>query len=234
MRTLAIALVLVAACRGGEPAADPRDAAPPSVSPPADGTFAGRPIAPTMSFLGADWLTRPERAAEEDPDALHRALALRPGQTACDIGAGNGYHAIRMARAVGPRGKVFAVDVQPEMLELLREQLAAAGVTNVEPVLGGPDDPHLPAGVCDLQLLVDVYHELAEPEAMLAALHRALAPHGRLAIVEFRAEDPDVPIKPEHKMTREQVVRELEPRGFHLAGSHDELPWQHLLFFARE
>jgi len=240
VRTPVLALVLLAACRGAEPAEAPRadaSAEPPiaSADPHApDGTFEGRPIAPTMSFLGADWLTRSERDAEEDPDALHRELALRPGQTACDIGTGNGYHAIRMARAVGPRGKVLAVDVQPEMLELLREQVAGAGADNVEPVLGTPTDPHLPEGACDLQLLVDVYHELAAPAPMLAALRKALAKDGRIAIVEFRGEDPDVPIKPEHKMSKAQVVKELEPRGFRLAQSYDGLPWQHLLVFTRE
>jgi ubiquinone/menaquinone biosynthesis C-methylase UbiE len=197
------------------------------------GTFEGRPIAPTMSFHGADWLVRPERNVEEDPDALHRELALAPGQTACDIGAGVGFHTVRMARAVGPRGKVIAVDVQPEMLAMLRENVDAEGLANVQTVQGRADDPELPASVCDLELLVDVYHELADPDAMLKALRRALARGGRLAIVEFRGEDPDVPIKPEHKMTKAQVQRELEPRGFRLARSYDGLPWQHLLLFAR-
>jgi ubiquinone/menaquinone biosynthesis C-methylase UbiE len=187
-----------------------------------------------MSFLGADWLTRPERAVEEDPDALHRELALRPGQTACDIGAGNGFHTLRMAQAVGPRGKVLAVDVQEPMLAMLREHMAAEKVDNVETILGREGDPALPAGACDLQLLVDVYHELADPDAMLTGLRRALAPGGRIALVEFRGEDPDVPIKAEHKMTKAQVLRELEPRGFRLVHSYDGLPWQHLLIFAKD
>lgn len=233
-RIAALAWLLVA-CRGttAEPAETPV-AVPNEPAPdPPPGTFEGRAIAPTMSFLGADWLTRPERVVEEDPDALHRELALRPGQVACDIGAGNGYHTIRMARAVAPGGKVLAVDVQPEMLEMLRERVAAEGVTNVEPILGRADDPALPTEACDLALLVDVYHELAEPEAMLAALRRSLAKDGRIALVEFRGEDDDVPIKPEHKMTKAQVRRELEPRGFRLVHEYDGLPWQHLLIFAR-
>jgi len=196
-------------------------------------TFEGRPIAPTMSHLGADWLGRPERITEEDPDALHAALAVRPGQTACDVGAGSGYHTIRLARAVGPKGRVIASDLQPEMLALLRDAVDAAGVRNVEPVLATATDPALPPGGCDLILLVDVYHELAAPEAMLAAFGLALARKGRLALVEFRGEDPDVPIKPEHKMTLAQVRRELEPRGFRLAQQFDGLPWQHLLVFDR-
>ncbi len=211
------------------PAADP--AVPPSPAP--EGTFEGRTIAPTMSHLGADWLTRPERITEEDPDALHAALAVRPGQTACDVGAGNGYHTVRLARSVGPRGRVVASDLQPEMLELLRERVAAEGLANVVPVAATDADPGLPAGGCHLILLVDVYHELAAPEAALAAMRAALAPGGRIALVEFRGEDPEVPIKPEHKMTIAQVRRELEPRGFRLAQQFDGLPWQHLLVFER-
>jgi SAM-dependent methyltransferase len=118
-------------------------------------------------------------------------------------------------------------------LKMLRERVAAERLDNVETILAREDDPSLPAGACDLELLVDVYHELADPEAMLAALRRALAPGGRIALVEFRGEDPDVPIKPEHKMTKAQVLRELEPRGFRLVHSYDGLPWQHLLIFER-
>ena len=235
LRIVALALLSVVACRGSaaEPAETPVAVANEPAPPSEPGTFEGRAIAPTMSFLGADWLTRAERVTEEDPDALHRELALRPGQVACDIGAGNGYHAIRMARAVAPGGKVLAVDVQPQMLELLRDRIAAEGVSNVEPILGRDDDPALPAGACDLQLLVDVYHELADPEAMLTGLRKALAPGGRIALVEFRGEDDDVPIKAEHKMTKAQVRRELVPRGFRLVHEYDGLPWQHLLIFAR-
>jgi len=242
-----LAIVLVGACRRpidvepGEAASEvvvaPEPAAPTVEPPPASdagATFEGRPIAPTMSHFGAGWLTRDERIAEEDPDALHRELGLSPGQTACDIGAGNGYHTERLARAVAPGGKVLAVDIQPEMLALLDVRMREAGVDNVQPVLARPGDPGLGAGVCDLELLVDVYHELAEPEPMIAALRRALTPNGRVAIVEFRGEDPEVPIKPEHKMTRAQVLRELEPRGFRLVASYDGLPWQHLLLFARD
>jgi protein-L-isoaspartate O-methyltransferase len=237
--TLALAITLGGACR---PAPEPVDdatvhaqaEAPAPTPAPDDGTtFEGRPIAPTMSHLGADWLERPERITEEDPDALHAALGMRAGQTACDVGAGSGYHTIRLARAVGPTGRVIASDLQDEMLALLRTAVAEAGVRNVETVLATDTDPALPEGKCDLILLVDVYHELAMPEAMLAAFRRALTPTGRLALVEFRAEDPDVPIKPEHKMSLAQVRRELEPRGFRLVQQFDGLPWQHLLVFDR-
>jgi len=196
--------------------------------------FEGREIAQTMSYLGAAWLTRPERDAEEDATRLHEALGLRPGQTACDMGAGSGYHTVRMARAVGPRGRVLAVDLQPKMLELLRERVSEAGLTNVETIEASDRDPRLPDATCDLILLVDVYHELAWPEPMLAAFRRALAPGGRLALVEFRAEDPDVPIKRLHKMSKAQIDRELLPRGFRRVESFDGLPWQHLVLFVRD
>ncbi len=202
----------------------------PSAPPP---SFEGRPIAATMSHHGAEWLTRPEREVEEDPDALHRALALRPGQVACDVGAGNGYHSLRMAAAVGPDGRVVASDLQPEMLALLRERADAAGLRNIETVSASQTDAGLPAGGCDLVLLVDVYHELADPSAMLASLRASLSPEGRLVLVEFRGEDDAVPIKPEHKMTRDQVLRELEPRGFRLVQDVPGLPWQHVLVFRR-
>lgn len=196
--------------------------------------FEGREIAQTMSWLGAAWLTRPERDAEEDATLLHAALGLRAGQTACDVGAGSGYHTVRLARAVGPRGRVLAVDLQPRMLELLRERVAEAGLSNVETIEASEHDPRLPEGACDLILLVDVYHELSWPEHMLAAFRRALAPGGRLALVEFRAEDPDVPIKRLHKMSKAQIDRELLPRGFARVESFDELPWQHLVLFVRD
>jgi len=244
MRASPLILALLAACRPATDAGAVHEAPGPIAEAPgpvADApttavaedstTFEGRPIAATMSFHGADWLTRDERIAEEDPDALHRELGMKPGQTACDIGAGNGYHSLRLAKAVAPGGKVLAVDIQPEMLELLRERAQQAGIENVQPVLAQPDSLGLGDGVCDLELLVDVYHELAEPEPIIAQLRRALTPSGRLAIVEFRGEDPDVPIKPEHKLTRAQVLRELEPRGFRLVASYDGLPWQHLLVF---
>jgi SAM-dependent methyltransferase len=243
VRRIALVLLSAVACRGAEPAATPiSESAPIAPAPQAEavahedapGTFEGRTIAPTMSFMGADWLVRAERDVEEDPEALHRELALRPGQTACDIGAGNGFHTIRMARAVAPGGKVLAVDVQEEMLAMLRERMTAERIDNVETILGRESDPALPAGACDLELLVDVYHELADPETMLVGLRRALAPGGRIALVEFRGEDPDVPIKPEHKMTKAQVLRELEPRGFRLVHSYDGLPWQHLLIFEKQ
>jgi len=195
-------------------------------------SFMGRTIAPTMTHHGADWLIRDERNAEENTDLLLEQLALEPGDVACDIGAGNGYHALRMARAVRPGGHVVAVDIQPEMLALLEARAEAAGIDGVKTRLGEPGDPKLAEGACDLVLLVDVYHEFSNPKAMLDALARALKPHGTIALVEFRAEDPSVPIKPLHKMTKARMTKELGSVGLEPVRSFDELPWQHLVFFA--
>lgn len=192
----------------------------------------GRRIAPTMSHHGAAWLTRAERDEEENTQLLLEQLELHPGQTACDLGAGNGYHALRMARAVAPGGEVVAVDIQPEMLALLRGRARAAGIDNVKTIVGTRTDPELGTKRCDLILLVDVYHELSEPEAMLKAMKAALRPEGRIALVEFRAEDPAVPIKPLHKMSKAQMVAELASVGLVPVKSFDGLPWQHLVFFA--
>ena len=196
-------------------------------------TYKGREIAETMSYHGAPWLIRETREQEEHPKKLLQALGLKPGQTVADIGCGNGFYTLRMAQIVGPTGKALAVDIQPEMLELLRERARAAGISNVEPILGAPGEPKLPEAAVDLILLVDVYHEFSFPERMLQAMGAALAPGGRIAIAEYRMEDPDVPIKLLHKMTEKQVVLEFKANGFTLAESYDELPWQHLLFFER-
>jgi ubiquinone/menaquinone biosynthesis C-methylase UbiE len=196
------------------------------------GTFMGRRIAPTMSHEGADWLTRPEREEEERASKMLDKLRLRPGDVACDVGAGNGYHTLEMAKRVAPGGRAIAVDIQPEMLTLLEARAKDAHISNVELLLGTPTDPKLPSGVCDLILLADVYHELDDPAGMLAKLRAALSRRGLLVLLEFRAEDDTVPIKPEHKMSRAQILRELEANGFTLARSYDELPWQHLMFFA--
>jgi len=195
-------------------------------------TFMGRTIAPTMSHHGAGWLVRPERAAEEDTDVLLEALQLAPGDVACDLGAGNGYHTLRMAKRVGPEGVAVAVDIQPEMLDMLRARAQKAGIQNVDTVLGTQTDPKLGTARCDLILLVDVYHELAEPAAMLKAMKAALRPDGRIALVEFRTEDPEVPIKPLHKMSKDQMKMEFGSAGMVPVRSFDDLPWQHLVFFA--
>ena len=225
-------LVLVVA---GLARADPLpiDAAidPAVVIPPAPTHHLGREIAQTMHFTGAPWLVRESREREEDCRLLLEALDIRPGQNVCDLGCGNGFYTLELARRVGPGGMVWAVDVQPEMLRMLAAQAGAAQRTNIRPVLGTAIDPRLPPGRIDLVLCVDVYHELSHPEPMLARIRESLAPGGRLVLAEFRGEDPAVPIKPLHKMTKAQVRAELEPAGFTLVREFDRLPWQHLLFF---
>lgn len=161
-----------------------------------------------------------------------KELPLHAGDVACDFGAGNGFHTLEMAKRVAPKGRAIAIDIQPEMLKLLGERAKAAKVTNVQTLLGTANDPKLPAATCDLILLSDVYHELDDPAVMLGHLRRALTPRGVIALLEFRAEDPEVPIKPEHKMSKKQILLELGANGFELSRSFDELPWQHLMFFA--
>lgn len=195
--------------------------------------FLGREIAHVMGHAGADWLERPEREAEEQPDRVVEALKLRPGDTVADLGAGTGYFTWRLARAVGPAGRVLAVDIQPEMLEDLRRSMRERAVTNVVAVLGTERDPRLPEAGVDLVLMVDVYHEFAYPREMLAAIRRALKPAGRVAFVEYRAEDRSIPIKPLHKMTEAQVRREAESAGFRWIETVSGLPRQHLLLFQK-
>ena len=198
-----------------------------------DGAYMGRQIADVMSYLGADWLVRQTREQEEQPERMIDALKIPRGAVVADVGAGVGYTSLRLARRVGPEGTVYASDLQPEMLRMLGDNTRAAGVGNVKPVLCTPTDPKLPVGKIDLALLVDVYHECSAPKATLQGLRKALKPGGRLVLVEFRAEDPDVPIKPEHKMTLRQVRREVEPQGFVFKESLEFLPWQHIIIFVK-
>jgi len=193
----------------------------------------GRHYAGVMGAQGAGWLVRPEREAEEQPDAALDSIGVAPGSTVADVGAGNGYMTWRLAERVGPAGKVYANDIQPKMLELLRKNIEARGLANVETVLGAEDDPKLPAGRLDLVLLVDVYHEFSEPQKMVRRIRQSLAPAGRMVLLEFRGEDPEVPIRPEHKMTVAQVKAEIEPEGFRLDRVMERLPRQHILVFRR-
>ena len=193
----------------------------------------GRQFAPTMSVDGASWLDRRERDQEEEPDLGLRLLKVAKGSTVGDVGAGSGYMSLRLAKIVGPQGKVYAVDVQQGMLQLLQQNATKAKVANVVPVLGAYDDPKLPAGELDLIIMVDVYHEFSQPQRMLQRMHEALKPGGRLALFEYRAEDPSVPILPLHKMSKAQVKTEVELEGFKQLRVFDDLPWQHLIVFTR-
>src|SRR5262249_5470740 len=197
------------------------------------GFYMGRPIAEVMSWEGVDWLFRETRIQEEQPEAMLDALKIPRGAAVADVGSGAGYHSIRLARRVGPRGTVYATDVQPEMLRMLRTNARAAGVSNIKPIRCTQADTGLPEAAIDLILMVDVYHECSDPEATLQGLRAALKPRGRLVLVEFRGEDPEVPIKPEHKMPLEQVRREVEPQGFTFKESLEFLPWQHVIIFEK-
>jgi 2-polyprenyl-3-methyl-5-hydroxy-6-metoxy-1,4-benzoquinol methylase len=202
--------------------------------PPALREYKGRRIAQTMHYTGAEWLTRDNREQEERCSLMLANLGLKQGMTICDMGCGNGFHTLQLAKMTGDSGHVFGVDIQPEMLQLLNKRADEQGVKNISPVLGAYTDPRLPKGKIDLILLVDVYHEFSHPEQMLAAMRDALSPSGVCVLVEFRAEDPNVPIKPEHKMTKAQIMKEWPPSGFKLVREFEGLPWQHMMFFARD
>lgn len=191
----------------------------------------GRQIAPVMSASGSGWLDRPERESEESPDKAIELLGLRPGMTVADVGAGTGYMTFRMAQRIGPTGKAYAEDLQPQMLEKLRAKAQREKVTNIETVLGTVNDPKLPAGQIDLVLLVDVYHEFSEPQAMLDRIRESLKPDGRLVLLEYRKEDPKIPIRLEHKMSVAEVKTEVEAEGYKLDEVIEKLPRQHIIIF---
>jgi ubiquinone/menaquinone biosynthesis C-methylase UbiE len=193
----------------------------------------GRQIAPVMGAAGAGWLDRPERESEEQPEQALDALKLRAGMTVADVGAGTGYMALRMARRVGPSGKVYANDLQPEMLQKLRARGQREKLSNVETVQGTEADPKLPPNTMDLVLLVDVYHEFSQPQAMLDKIRESLKPDGRLVLLEYRKEDPAVPIRIEHKMSVAEVKTEVEAQGYKLDQVIEKLPRQHIIIFRK-
>jgi ubiquinone/menaquinone biosynthesis C-methylase UbiE len=162
-----------------------------------------------------------------------RLIDVQPGDVVADVGAGSGYYTVRLARAVGSEGRVYAVDIQAGMLSRVQFNAASAGLKNVVPLLGAVDDPRLKPETLDLVLMVDVYHEFSAPQAMLQRVREALKPGGRLVLLEYRAEDPDVPILPDHTMTKEQIQLEVEHEGFTLARIHDDLSWQHMAVFTK-
>jgi precorrin-6B methylase 2 len=195
--------------------------------------LSGRRIAPVMGVGGADWLDRHERESEENPDGALDAIEIKTGMVVADVGAGTGFMTLKMAARVGASGKVYAEDVQPEMLRRLRKNAADAKLTNIQTVLGGEADPKLPANSLDLILLVDVYHEFSQPQKMLRKMLEALKPDGRLVLLEYRKEDPSIPIRPEHKMSVQEVKLETEAEGFHLDKILETLPRQHILILTK-
>jgi ubiquinone/menaquinone biosynthesis C-methylase UbiE len=194
----------------------------------------GRQIAPVMGAAGAGWLERPEREAEEAPEKALDALGIHSGMVVADVGAGTGYMSLRMARRVGPTGKVYANDLQPEMLQKLRANSQREKLSNVETVQGTEADPKLPPNTMDLVLLVDVYHEFSQPQAMLDKIRESLKPDGRLVLLEYRKEDPSVPIRPEHKMSVTEVKTEVEAEGYKLDQVIEKLPRQHIIIFRKK
>jgi SAM-dependent methyltransferase len=193
----------------------------------------GRRFAQVMGFQGAPWLDREERDIEEEPDRAIDALGLKAGDVVADVGAGSGYMSVRLAQRVGASGKVYATDIQPEMLALLEQRVTRDKVTNIVPILSAADDSKLPANALDLELLVDVYHEFSNPQAMLRGMRRALKRSGRLVLLEYRKEDPSVPIREDHKMSVAEAKLEVEAEGFTLSRVDTRLPRQHILVFTR-
>ena len=189
----------------------------------------GRIFAPVMGVGGAGWLERPEREDEEAPSKALDALDLKPGMSVADIGAGSGYYSSRIAKRIGPTGRVYATDIQQGMIDILERRIKNEGLTNVTTILGGMDDPRLPPASIDLAIMVDVYHELQQPQLFLQRLKPAFKPNGRLVLLEFRKEDPKVPILEVHKMSVAEVRQEMEAEGFVLDKVIDVLPWQHII-----
>jgi SAM-dependent methyltransferase len=230
---LVLALALPAAAAAAETTAPQYSSVPPT--PDGIGKiYMGREISHVMGFHGAQWLERTERMNEERPDLVLNALDLKPGMTVADIGAGTGYYAWRIAQRIGAAGTVYAVDVQPEMIKALERQMSRRGAANVKAVTGTPANPKLPRNSLDLALMVDVYHEFEQPYEMLAAIVAALKPGGRVAFVEFRGNDPKVPIKPLHTMTEEQVRREAGAHALEWIRTTRDLPWQHVIVFRKQ
>jgi SAM-dependent methyltransferase len=193
----------------------------------------GRRIANIMGIGGADWLERSEREIEELPETALDKVGIREGITVADVGAGVGYFTVRLGKRVGPTGKVYAVDVQPEMLSILKQRAAKANLKNIVPILGSESNPKLPPNSMDLILLVDVYHEFSQPQKMLSRMRDALKSDGRLVLLEYKKEDPHIPIRSEHKMSVAEAKAEVEAEGFRLEQALGDLPRQHILIFRK-
>lgn len=234
LTALLVSYVLALPVALADDAARPRYAAV-TASPDGIGkVYLGREIAQVMSYHGAPWLERPERLEEERPDLVLAALELKPGMAVADIGAGSGYYSWRMGERVGTGGTVYAVDIQPEMIEILQRQMSQRGAANVKAILGTTTDTRLPAGKLDLVLMVDVYHEFEYPYEMLASIVRALKPGGRVVFAEYRGNDPAVPIKPLHTMTEAQVRKEAALHPLEWLKTVGNLPWQRVIVFRKK
>lgn len=194
--------------------------------------YMGREISFVMGHQGADWLNRPERIQEEMPDAVVANMGLDADHIVADIGAGTGYFSFRIAKLV-PQGKVLAVDIQPEMLAIIEQRKADENVSNIEGVLGDVDNPNLPPNSIDAAIMVDAYHEFSHPFEMIDGINNALKIGGRIFLLEYRGEDASVPIRPLHKMTEEQVVKEMSVFGLEWTDTLDFLPWQHMMIFTK-
>lgn len=194
--------------------------------------YMGREISFVMGHQAAGWLNRPGRISEEMPDEVVENMNLAADEIVADIGAGSGYFAFRIAKKV-PQGKVLAVDIQPEMLALIEEQKEEEGVMNIEGVMGQIDDPNLPPNSINAAIMVDAYHEFSHPFEMIDGINTALKPGGRIFLLEYRGEDASVPIRPLHKMTEEQVVKEMSVFGLEWTDTLDFLPWQHMMIFTK-
>ena len=198
-----------------------------------DKWYMGRQIAHVMSHYGIDWLEREEREKEENTSLLLKNLAIKPGMVIADIGAGSGYHSTLLSKMVGT-GKVFAVDVEPEMIAYLNKRIKQEKLSGIVPVLSTEQKLSLPDNTVDMMLLVDVYHEFSYPYEMALSMLAALKPGGKLVLVEFRSEDATVPIKPIHKMSKAQAIKEFKAAGFAFDKNIDNLPWQHCLIFTKQ
>ena len=195
--------------------------------------YMGRQIAQVMSHYGIDWLERDEREMEENTSLLLKNLAVKPGMVIADIGAGSGYHSALLSKMVGT-GKVLAVDVEPEMIAYLNERIKQEKLSHIVPVLSAEQELSLPVNSVDMMLLVDVYHEFSYPYEMAISMRTALKPGGKLVLVEFRSEDPAVPIKTIHKMSKAQAIKEFKAAGFTFDKNIDNLPWQHCMIFTKQ
>lgn len=196
--------------------------------------YMGREIAQVMSYLGAGWLERPEREKEEHASKLLPSLKIKPGDVVADIGAGSGFYTLKLADIVGPKGKVYAVDIQPEMLNIIRKRVAARKLRNVVLVQNTETRLKLPPASLDLLFLVDVYHEFSHPREMTLEMVEALKPGGRIAFVEFRKEDDKVPILDVHRMSEKQVLKEMAPHPLRHVVTLGHLPWQHVILFEKK